>query len=521
MPFLEPSHRLSHRVFVAIALLLVLVSTLFTGYFLHAQKRRLEAALVDRSRGLAGLLATGAKVAVYAENAELVQETLQGVLDRRDVLAAAVFTVERVPVSSVGRTPELKAAALLLPPRDAALVQLLGVSSGCRTHDDPGVVDTFCPVLLRKRPTTGPDLYFDEPKSAPAETETVIGFTRVTLDRAPLRRELISLVLRNLALLLVTLLFCILAAFRFARRVTDPLERLTEAVRAFGAGGEIRELRGIPDDEIGRLAAAFTSMTRDIAERDRDKERLAERLREAQKMEAVGTLSQGISHDFKNILSTLKTAVHVLQKGSPDNEFVQKYTGKMQVSLDRARDLVERLVVFSRTREFALHPVDLTSLLARQALMLREALGDGVRLHLESPGEPVRVLGDAASLEQLLLNLIYNARDAMPEGGTLFVRLEAVAAAAAEDRGVARITVRDTGVGMDPEVRRKMFEPFFTTKDVGAGMGLGLSIVHGIVEQHDGRIEVESAPGEGTTFRVELPLTVEAHEATPPVSGSD
>ena len=138
--------------------------------------------------------------------------------------------------------------------------------------------------------------------------------------------------------------------------------------------------------------------------------------------------------------------------------------------------------------------------------MLREALGEGVRLQVEAPGEPVRVFGDAASLEQLLLNLAYNARDAMPEGGTLCLRLESVPGAAAGARGVARVTVRDTGVGMTPETRRRLFEPFFTTKDVGGGMGLGLSIVHGIVEQHHGRIEVESEPGEGTTFRVELPL---------------
>jgi len=513
----DPSRRFSRRVFIGLTLLLLLVSVTFTAYFMFVQKKRMEAAIVDRSRGLAGLLATGAKIAVFSENEELVQETLRGVIDRRDVLAAAVFTLERVPIASAGRSPALKTQAALLTAQEIALVQRLGAQSGCLSHLDPGVIDSFCPVLLRKGT---PSVLEQSPEgSTAAPVDAYIGFARTMLDRRPLQLELGWLAARSLGLMLVVLLLGAWVGFLFSRRVTGPLEQLTEAVRAFGAGGDILALPPMPDDEIGRLAAAFTDMTRDIAEREREKERLTERLREAQKMEAVGTLSQGISHDFKNILSTLKGAVHILQKGSPENEFVLKYAGKMQVSLDRARDLVERLVLFSRTRLSQAGPVDLVTLLAGQEPMLREALGEGVCLQVEAPGEPVRVFGDAASLEQLLLNLTYNARDAMPEGGTLFLRLEGVSGATADERGTARVTVRDTGVGMDPETRRRLFEPFFTTKDVGYGMGLGLSIVHGIVEQHHGRIEVESAPGEGTTFRVELPLLARAAGEPPPVSG--
>ena len=512
----DTPRRFSRRVFTGLTLLLLVVSVTFTAYFMYVQKLRMEAAIVDRSRGLAGLLATGAKIAVFSENEELVQETLRGVIERRDVLSAAVFTLERVPVASAGRSPAMKAGAVRLGDTEIALVQRLGAQSGCLSHLDPGVIDSFCPVLLRRSPTSG--LEPSPEVSTAAPVDTYIGFTRTTLDRGPLRRELGWLAVRSLGLMLVVLLLGAWVGFFFSRRVTGPLEQLTEAVRAFGTGGDIVELPPMPDDEIGRLAAAFTAMTRDIAEREREKERLTERLREAQKMEAVGTLSQGISHDFKNILSTLKGAVHILQKGAPENEFVLKYAGKMQVSIDRARDLVEQLVLFSRTRLLQAGPVDLNALLKRQAPMLREALGEGVRLQVDVPGEPVRVFGDAASLEQLLLNLAYNARDAMPEGGILFLRLESVPGATADERGTARVTVRDTGVGMDPETRRRLFEPFFTTKDVGGGMGLGLSIVHGIVEQHHGRIEVESEPGEGTTFRVELPLLARAADE-PPVSG--
>jgi signal transduction histidine kinase len=123
------------------------------------------------------------------------------------------------------------------------------------------------------------------------------------------------------------------------------------------------------------------------------------------------------------------------------------------------------------------------------------------------------VEGDAASLEQLLLNLAYNARDAMPDGGVLCVRLEREPAVFLDQPGTALLTVRDTGVGMNPEVRKRLFEPFFTTKGVGSGTGLGLSIVHGIVEQHRGTTEVESEPGEGATFRVRLPLVQDRADA--------
>jgi signal transduction histidine kinase len=508
----------SRRVFAVIVLLLLAVSSVFTGYFLHVQRQRLEAAIRDRGKGLAGLLATGARVAVYSENAELAQETLQGVVDRRDVLAAALFTAARTPVATAGRTPALKAAAGQLNAGDLALVQLLDAKSGCRDHPDPDVIETYCPVLLRMRPESGAALYFDS--AAPAAGEALAGFAKVTIDRRPMRRELVSLVVRNLGLMLVVLLFCTWAAFRFSRRVTEPLEQLTEAVRAFGASGTFRELPRMPDDEIGRLAAAFTRMTQDIVERDREKERLSERLREAQKMEAVGMLSQGVSHDFKNILSTLKTAVHLLRRGAPDNEFVLKYAGKIQTSVDRAQDLVERLVMFSRTQRLETLPVELNALLALLAPMLREAVGEGVQLELTPAPGPVRVLGDEGSLGQLLLNLAYNARDAMPGGGTFGIRLETVPGAG-EGAGLARIVVRDTGGGMDAEVRRRMFEPFFTTKDVGGGMGLGLSIVRGIVEQHHGRIEVESDPGAGATFRVELPLAAAAERQARPGAETD
>jgi hypothetical protein len=335
----------------------------------------------------------------------------------------------------------------------------------------------------------------------------------VTLDRVPVRREIAQMVLRSLGLLAVILLLGCWAGFHFSRRVTEPLERLTEAVRAYGAGGEIGDLSRMPYDEIGRLAAAFTAMTHALGEREREKELLAERLRHAQKMEAVGALSQGISHDFKNFLSTLKISTYLIERTAPDNQGVLKYTGRMNATIDRAQQLVERLLLFSRTRQLQMVDVDLGALLAQLAPAFRMVLGDQVRLDLEPPGHSVPVRGDPESLEQLLMNLVYNARDAMPGGGARGVR-RGIRAGSAGEPAMARLSVSDTGVGMPPEVRERVFESFFTTKGSGSGIGLGLSIVRGIVEEHGGLVEVESVPGEGTTFHVELPLLEQA--AGPP-----
>lgn len=503
----RPLQRFSQRVFRAFAFSLLVVSAVFTTYFVHAQKRRMEADLLDRGVALASLLAGGSRTAVYSENATLVVDALQGVLEREEVLSAAVFTKDRALLAGTGKTRELIAQSGELSARAGSLIGDGRLHTGCLTLTVAGNPEIYCPVLIRTATPTGQALFYEtEPDGGQKE---LIGFVRITLDPRPLRREVGHLLTRSLLLVAGLLAVGTGAVFVLSRRVTGPLEQLTEAVRAFGAGGDVRPLPQATSDEIGKLAEAFAKMTRDLTEREREAERLAERLQNAQKMEAVARLGQGISHDFKNILSTLNAAVHILQKGSPDNEFVRKYAVKMQTSIDRARDLIERLVGFSRTRQIDLQPVDLTMLLRRLVSMLREAVGEEVRVHLEVPERALVIEGDAASLEQLVLNLAYNARDAMPDGGVLCVRLEREPGAFLDQPGVALLTIRDSGVGMAREVRRRLFEPFFTTKDVGSGMGLGLSIVHGIVEQHNGTIEVESEPGEGASFRLRLPLVGE------------
>jgi signal transduction histidine kinase len=280
--------------------------------------------------------------------------------------------------------------------------------------------------------------------------------------------------------------------------------RLTEEVHTLGAGGAAREIPVRRSDEIGRLAAAFNRMLAALAEREREKERAEARLRAAQRMEAVGTLARGIAHDFGNILSTVTGTVYLLQQDNAGNPAVTGAARDIRTALGRARELIERLVTFSRTAEARLVPLELGSLVAGLEPMLRLAAGGGVDLVVSLPPGELRIAGDAEGLRQVLLNLCYNARDAMEGKGRIRIAL-----GLAVDGGrppAARLTVQDDGPGMDEEVRRRLFDPFFTTKEVGRGTGLGLTIVHGVVEQHGGRIEVESEPGSGALFRIDLPL---------------
>jgi len=245
-------------------------------------------------------------------------------------------------------------------------------------------------------------------------------------------------------------------------------------------------------------------------------------LHQAQKLEAVGRLSGGLAHDFNNLLSVILTNTHLLlsEPGSLGPEEVEMLT-----DVDRAaksgRDLVKRLMGFSRRGELSLADVDLSAAV-RQAAILADKLVEAdiaLELSLPEPGPTVRA--DARGVEQILLNLVANARDAMPGGGVIRVSVDEVEADAeflGERPWVAagrygRITVSDEGVGMDEATLGQAFEPFFTTKPEGKGTGLGLATVHGLMRQHGGHVRAYSHPGEGTTFRLYFPCAVTGTQA--------
>jgi CheY-like chemotaxis protein len=229
-------------------------------------------------------------------------------------------------------------------------------------------------------------------------------------------------------------------------------------------------------------------------------------------MEAVGRLAGGIAHDFNNLLMVVRGYVDImtarLDAGQPLNGEVDQ----IRRAADSAISLTRQLLAFSRRQVLQPRVLDLDTVVADLEPMLRRLIGEDIELTTVLEARPGRVEADPGQLEQVIMNLVVNARDAMPRGGRLIIR---TAQGPAPDRRIL-LGVTDTGRGMDAETQSRIFEPFFTTKEKGKGTGLGLSTVYGIVEQHQGGIEVESVLGRGTTFRISLPGSRESAQVQAP-----
>src|SRR5581483_633618 len=267
-----------------------------------------------------------------------------------------------------------------------------------------------------------------------------------------------------------------------------------------------------------------------------DRINLEEQLRQSQKMESIGQLAAGVAHDFNNILTVIQGHSSALLAKSLPPEI----NGPLQAvyfAAERAASLTKQLLMFSRKNVMHLCPLDLREVVGNMNKMLARLLGETIALEFQPPAELPGIQGDAGMIEQIILNLAVNARDAMPEGGKLSIQLGAMTIEPSyldthrDARGgkFLRLRVTDTGCGMDTLTLAHIFEPFFTTKEVGKGTGLGLATVYGIVQQHEGWIEAVSKPGQGTTFEVFFPVAQteiaaerkEIRPVTPVVGGAE
>lgn len=241
---------------------------------------------------------------------------------------------------------------------------------------------------------------------------------------------------------------------------------------------------------------------------------LKEQLYHAQKLESVGRLAGGVAHDFNNVLMAITGYANLIQMEEEDITTIHNYARKLLDSSDRAVKITQALLTFSRKQASQLKPVDVNDIVTRAEHLLLRLVGEDIKLEKNLAAKNCVVQADSGQIDQVLMNLTANARDAMPDGGTLtiettvwepddeFIKRHGLK----NDNPYVVLSVSDTGMGMDEETRKRIFEPFFTTKGIGKGTGLGLAIIHGIAQQHDGMVEVQSTPGKGTTFKVYLPL---------------
>jgi PAS domain S-box-containing protein len=303
----------------------------------------------------------------------------------------------------------------------------------------------------------------------------------------------------------------------FKRAATD-LTEYNEQYRFAGENGTPRILQStgrVIVDETG--ARKLVGTVQDVTERHE----LESRLRQAQKMEAVGQLAGGVAHDFNNVLTVIDGYGALVAGCEHANQEIRSYAGEIRTAAKRAATLTRQLLSFSRKQEAKPVKLDLNETIAATSNMLHRLIGEHIPFNLELADRTEPIVADRVQIEQILINLAVNARDAMPSGGSLTIQTanEVFDRAESERRGLkapgtyVRLSVADTGVGMDAGTKARIFEPFFTTKEVGKGTGLGLATVYGIVKQADGQIEVESEPGRGSTFTIYFPRAAALNES--------
>jgi PAS domain S-box-containing protein len=258
----------------------------------------------------------------------------------------------------------------------------------------------------------------------------------------------------------------------------------------------------------------FAKITRDITERrsaQQSLEQARDALFQSQKMDAIGQLTGGVAHDFNNLLMVVLVSLELLRKRLPDDPQMLRLVDNAILGASRGTALTQRMLAFGRRQQLDVRPVDLLGLIRSMTDLLRRSLGPGIEIETHFPLSLARVIADENQLELALINLVVNARDAMPEGGSILISAKEQRVCAGDESGLAAgeyvcLAVTDKGEGMDEETLARATEPFFTTKGIGKGTGLGLSMVHGMSQQTGGRLVLKSRKGEGTRAEIWLPL---------------
>ncbi len=301
--------------------------------------------------------------------------------------------------------------------------------------------------------------------------------------------------------------------------------------KLYSQDGEIRWVESSAVNTSYKEAPAVQITTIDVTDRklaEEHRARLEERLRQAEKMEAIGQLAGGVAHDFNNQLTGVIGYAQMLSRKAGDNPMVKEYCKRILRAVERSSGLTSQLLAFARKGKYLLVEVDMHATIHEVVGILKHSINKQVVIREHLQADPHFTKGDPTQLQNALLNLSLNACDAMPEGGELTFYTQtvefdremcSVVPFNVEPGSYLRIQVRDTGTGMDETVIKHMFEPFFTTKEKGKGTGMGLAAVYGTVKNHRGTVEVKSAPGKGTTFTINLPLsTGKTKQKRPPTT---
>jgi signal transduction histidine kinase len=301
--------------------------------------------------------------------------------------------------------------------------------------------------------------------------------------------------------------------FLISDTFTRPLADLLEGFRALERGDYDYPLHAHGGDEVAHATRAFDRMRDALQKNEQQKQQLEDQLRQSQKMEALGRLAGGVAHDFNNLLTVIKGHSELITDRVAPADPILMSGQQIRKAADRAATLTRQMLAFSRRQALQPKVLDVNAVVEDIGKLLKRLIPEDVEVIFRTEESLGRVKADAGQLEQVLLNLAVNARDAMPQGGTLTIETDNVTVNAelartrpsVEPGSYVKLAVLDTGTGMDAETKAHIFEPFFTTKEPGKGTGLGLATVYGVVKQTGGFIWVDSDPGAGSKFEIYLP----------------
>jgi Signal transduction histidine kinase regulating C4-dicarboxylate transport system len=506
--------KFSIKVFVTFTVFLFIISSSFTVFFYYQQSKALTNTLIKNSELLVGILAYSVRLGVFSENKDLLGAAVEGIFQQESVLEISVFNLQKKLLkklkkykvtdqqTSAREDEKVPGNVIANFRQDQPLVLLKGKDS----------LELWSPVITVAGYASEEDLVLGERSSK--KRDLIIGFAKLTIDKTDLKKRVNSLLLKSILIGFVFWSIGSLLIFIMTRQITTPLKRLTAGVYTLGIGGTVSEVGVETGDEIGKLADAFNTMLDALKKREAEKEQLQEQLRHAQKMEAIGTLAGGIAHDFNNILTAIMGFGGLIQMKIPKESPISSHVEQILESAQKAASLTKNLLAFSRKQLSAPAPLNLNESISNLKKLLGRLIKEDIEFKVELGENDLVVMADQGQLDQIFMNLVTNARDAMPKGGVLTITTGAaqlpphivVTSQPGSSGGYALISVIDTGIGIDEETQEKIFDPFFTTKEVGKGTGLGLSMIYGIVKQHDGYIDVESEVGKGTTFNIYFPL---------------
>jgi signal transduction histidine kinase/ActR/RegA family two-component response regulator len=499
--------RFLFRLFVVFTVISLVSITVFIFLFMQYQNRTLSQGLFRHGKLLSEILAHNARLGVFSENKEMLKDLVNGISGQESVLYVDLYNGNGEKLIQAKKENNRVGEISIRPFESYGRNEKI-----FRVSNEKDYIEFWSPVISRTAYFPEESFFIDD--TASSGIDQIIGYTRIIIGKKQLRRRIKSLSLR---IVVAALLFWIAGSsliFIIVKRLTDPLNRLTGAVLKMGETGDIEQVPIETKDEIGDLSIAFNKMSASLVQREHEKKRLEDQLRLAQKMEAIGTLAGGIAHDFNNLLGAIIGYSELALLEADGNETQRDRIIEILAAGNRGSDLVRQILTFSRQSEKSRNPIQAGVIIKEVLKLLKPSLPGNIRIKTDIDPACGMVVSDATAVHQIVMNLCANAVHAMKETpGNIEVILcdiEIDGNTPEETHLIPpgryqKLSVIDEGHGIKSENRERIFDPFFTTKGMGEGTGMGLSVVHGIIMDHEGFISMDSEPGKGTRFDVYLP----------------